>query len=113
MRVRHPSFPTLAPSLSRQRDGHLRGFVKTEIEEMKARMQALVYFRFKGESTYRELGLQEMKALPPKGSDVTVEVDGKVTQARVMDRREFVSRRRKRPRDLSLYLDGVRPSLAS
>jgi hypothetical protein len=55
-------------------------------------MRALVYFRGKGETTYRELGLQEMKALPPKGGDVTVDVDGKRTQARVMDRREFVSR---------------------
>jgi hypothetical protein len=72
-------------------------------------MRALVYFRGKGETTYRKLGLQEMKALPPKGGDVTVDVDGKRTQARVMDRREFVSRWRKTPRDLSLYLEGIQP----
>lgn len=70
-------------------------------------MRALVYFRRKGETTYRELGLQEMKALPPKGSDVTVEVDGRITRARVLDRREFVSSKHQTPRDLSLYLEGL------
>jgi hypothetical protein len=48
-----------------------------------------------------------MTVLPPTGSDVTVDVDGKLTQARIMDRREFVSRKHGRPRDLSLYLQGV------
>ena len=69
-------------------------------------MRAWVYFRFKGEPTYRELGLQEMKALPPRGSEVTVELDGKLAPARVLDRREFVSREHQSPRDLSLYLEG-------
>jgi hypothetical protein len=48
-----------------------------------------------------------MTVLPPTGSDVTVDVDGKLTQARIMDRREFVSRKHHKPRDLSLYLQGV------
>jgi len=66
-----------------------------------------VYFRRKGETTYRKLGLQEVKALPPKGSDVTVDVDGALTQARVMDRRESVCDQHQRPRGLSLYLEGI------
>ena len=69
-------------------------------------MQALLFFRRKGETTYRELGLQEMRELPQRGSDVTVEVDGKVAQARVVDRRESVCSEHK-PRGLSLYLEGV------
>jgi hypothetical protein len=63
-------------------------------------MRVLVYFRRNGETNWRELGLQEMKVLLPKGSDVTVEIDGKRTQARVMDRREFVSEQQT-PRDLT------------
>jgi hypothetical protein len=47
-----------------------------------------------------------MTVLPPTGSDVTVDVDGTLTQARIMDRREFVSRKHRKPRDLSLYLQG-------
>lgn len=70
-------------------------------------MRALVYFRRRGETTYRKLGPQEMNALPPKGADVTIDVGGEITRARVMDRRDFVSRWRKRPRDLSLYLEGA------
>jgi len=70
-------------------------------------MRALVYFRSKGETTYRALGPQEMKALPVKGSDVTLDVDGKLTEARVMVRRESFSRWRKKPRDLSLYIEGA------
>jgi len=69
-------------------------------------MRALVYFRRKGQTDYRRLGLQEMTVLPPTGSDVTVDVDGTLTQARIMDRREFVSRKHRKPRDLSLYLQG-------
>jgi len=46
-------------------------------------MRALVYFRRKGETTYRKLGPQEMSTLPPKGADVTVDVGGEITQARV------------------------------
>jgi hypothetical protein len=38
---------------------------------------------------------------------VTLEVDGKVAQARVLDRREFISYGYQTPRDLSLYLEGV------
>jgi len=71
------------------------------------RMRALVYFRRKGQTNYRQLGLQDMTVLPPTGSDVTVDVDGTLTQARIMDRREFVSRKHRKPRDLSLYLQGV------
>ena len=70
-------------------------------------MQALVYFRSKGQTVYRALGPQDMKTLPPKGCDVTLDVDGTVTRARVMDRTESVSRRLKTPRDLSLYLEGA------
>ena len=70
-------------------------------------MYALVYFRRKGETTYRKLGLQEMKVLPVKGSDVTVDVDGTLTTARVMDRREFICDQHQRPRDLSLYVEGI------
>ena len=81
---------------------------RSEIRERREfPMRALVYFRHKGETTYRNLGFQEMKELPPKGSDVTVNVDGKLKRARVLDRRKFVSRRRERSRDLSLYLEGV------
>ena len=69
-------------------------------------MRALVYFRRKGETNYRELGLQEMKVLQPKGGDVTVEIGGELIRARVLDRREFVSEQQT-PRDLSLYLEGV------
>jgi hypothetical protein len=69
-------------------------------------MQALLFFRRKGETTYRELGLQEMRELPQRGSDVTVEVDGKVAQARVVDRRESCNEHQ-RPRGLSLYLEAV------
>ena len=72
-------------------------------------MRALIYFRRKGEPAYRGLGLQEVKALPPKGSDVTVEIDGKVTAARIMDRREAASHRRKKPGEMSLYLEGASP----
>ena len=70
-------------------------------------MQAWLYFRRKGETAYRELGLQEVKELPPKGCEVTLEIDGKVAQARVLDRREFVSYGYQTPRDLTLYLEGV------
>ena len=70
-------------------------------------MHALVYFRRKGETTYRKLGLQEVKVLPPKGSDVTVDVDGALTQTRVMGRRESICTEHQRPRDLSLYLEGI------
>jgi hypothetical protein len=48
-----------------------------------------------------------VKELPPKGCDVTLEIDGKVAQARVLDRREFVSYGYQTPRDLTLYLEGV------
>jgi hypothetical protein len=37
--------------------------------------------------------------------DTIVEVDGELTRARVLDRREFVSEHQI-PRDLSLYLEG-------
>jgi hypothetical protein len=67
-------------------------------------MQAWLYFHRKGETTYRELGLQEVKELPP---EVTLEVVGKVAQARVLDRRAFISYGYQTPRDLSLYLEGV------
>jgi len=70
-------------------------------------MRASVYFRRKGETTYRKLGLQELKVLPPKGSDVTVDVDGALTQTRVMGRRESICTEHQRPRDLSLYLEGI------
>jgi hypothetical protein len=70
-------------------------------------MQAWLYFHRKGETTYRELGLQELRELPPRGCEVTLEVDGKVAQARVLDRREFISYGYQTPRDLSLYLGGV------
>ena len=50
------------------------------------------------------LGLQEVKELPP---EVTLEVVGKVAQARVLDRRAFISYGYQTPRDLSLYLEGV------
>jgi hypothetical protein len=69
-------------------------------------MGALVYFRRKGETTQRELGLQDMKELPPRGRDVTIEVDGKLARAWVLDRREFVSRKHRTPRALNLDLDG-------
>ena len=70
-------------------------------------MRALVYFRSKGESDYRALGPQDMTALPVKGSDVMLDVNGKPTQARVMDRRESFSRWGKKPYDLSLYIEGT------
>jgi hypothetical protein len=43
-----------------------------------------VYFRRKGETSYRKLGVQETSVLPPKGSDGTVDVDGTLTLARVI-----------------------------
>jgi len=70
-------------------------------------MRAWLYFRRKGETTYRELGLQELRELPLRGCEVTLEVDGKVAQARVLDYREFISDGYQTPRDLSLYLEGV------
>jgi hypothetical protein len=48
-----------------------------------------------------------VKELPPRGCEVTLEVDGKVAQARVLDYREFISDGYQTPRDLSLYLEGV------
>jgi hypothetical protein len=68
-------------------------------------MRALVYFRSKGETTSRALGPQEMKALPLKSSDVTLDVDEKLAQVRVMDRRGSFLRWCKRPRDLSLSIE--------
>jgi hypothetical protein len=70
-------------------------------------MQAWLYFHRKGETTYRELGLQEVRELPPRGCAVTLEVGGKVAQTRVLDRSAFISYGYQTPRDLSLYLEGV------
>lgn len=70
-------------------------------------MHALVYFRRKGDMTYRALGAQDVKTLPPLGCNVMVDVDGTPTRARVMDRRESISREHQTPLDLSLYLQGV------
>jgi len=70
-------------------------------------MNALVYFRSKGQSHFRKLGLQGLAELPATGSHVIVDVDGQRMRARVRDRRESISRWRKIPRYLSLYLEGL------
>lgn len=71
-------------------------------------MRALIHFRDPGESTYRELGVQEISALPPKGCHLTLTVDGKSTRARVVDRRETISPRKLAPGNLNLFLESLR-----
>lgn len=70
-------------------------------------MNALVYFRSKGQRSYRKLGVQGVRELPATGSHVTVDIDGERMRARVRDRRETISAWRKSPRDLTLYLDAI------
>jgi len=70
-------------------------------------MRASISFRRKGQKTYRRLGSQEMNALPPVGGNVTVDVDGKPTQARVIGCYEFVPREHEPAPEPSLYLEGV------
>jgi hypothetical protein len=99
-------FPTLAPSPS-AKGRCLPASSKTELEE-KGSYAGVGVPASKADRLTR-LGLRNDSR---GGSDVTVEVDGNVTQARVMDRREFVSRHAEpaRPRPLP---HGVRPILMS
>ncbi len=70
-------------------------------------MRALIHFRDAGEIKYRELGIQEISALPPRGSHVTLTVDGKSTRARVVDRGETISLRKLAPGNLKLFLESL------
>ena len=70
-------------------------------------MRALIHFRDPGETKYRELGVQEVSALPPTGSQVTLTVDGRSTRARVVDRRETISAQKLAPGNLNLYLESL------
>jgi hypothetical protein len=70
-------------------------------------MHALIHFRDPGETKYRELGVQEISALPPTGSHVTLTVDGKSTRARVVDRRETTSPKKLAPGNLNLFLESL------
>ncbi len=72
-------------------------------------MRALIHFRGAGETNYRELGVQDISALPPKGSHVTLTVDGKSTRARVVDRRETISPQKLAPGHLNLFLESLQP----
>jgi hypothetical protein len=70
-------------------------------------MRALIHFRDAGATKYRELGVQDVSALPPKGSHVTLTVDGRSTRARVVDRRETISPQKLAPGSLNLFLEAL------
>ncbi len=70
-------------------------------------MRALVHFRDAGETKYRAVGVQEISVLPPKGSHVTLTVDGRPTRARVVDRCETISPQKLSPGNLNLFLESL------
>lgn len=70
-------------------------------------MRASIHFRDAGETKYRELGVQDVRALPPTGSHVTLTVDGRSTRARVVDRRETISPQMLAPGHLNLFLESL------
>lgn len=71
------------------------------------RMRASIHFRDPGETEYRELGVQEVRALPATGSHVTLTVDGRSTRARVVGRREALSPKMLAPGYLNLFLESL------
>jgi hypothetical protein len=70
-------------------------------------IRAAVYFRRMGEWKYRKLASRQMNALPAVGGMVTVDVDGKPTRARVVERYEFVPREHEPAPEPSLYVESV------
>jgi hypothetical protein len=70
-------------------------------------MRVLAHLRGTRETSYRELGIREIDALPPKGSYVTLIVDGKSTRARVVDRSENLPSEERAPGYLNLFLESA------
>jgi hypothetical protein len=69
-------------------------------------MRARVYFRRKGEPTFRDLGSREMGSVPPEDDNVIINIDGETIQARVDRVRTFVATKHEPARDPDVYLEG-------
>ena len=70
-------------------------------------MQVHVYFRHKGEATFRDLGNRDMGSVPPEDDVVVINIEGETLRAKVGKTRTYVATKHQPARDPDVYLDGM------